>query len=104
MLRKSKKQDSRGSDPYLDNIATSQLRSYEVLRFILNDAQTIEVIDSLGLPSEMIWFKKKTVPMGFGPTKLEYADSARTIIDSVRSRRVCFRPLIDYELYMRKSQ
>ena len=92
---------TRGRDPYLDNIATSQLRSYEVLRFILNDPQTINVVDSLGLQSELPWFQEKTVPMGFGPTKLQYVDSSRTIFDSVRCRRVCFRPLIDFEPYMK---
>lgn len=92
---------TRGNDPYLDNIATSQLRSYEVLRFILNDSQTETVIDSAGLKSELPWFKEKTVPMGFGPTKLIYKRSDSTKIDSDRSRRVCFRPLIDFEPYMK---
>ena len=89
-----------GDDPYLDNIAFSQNRSYRVLKFILKDNQTKRGLDSLGL-GDLSWFKERTVPMGFGLNKLVYLEGQAEIeIDSIASRRVTFRPLIDFERYM----
>lgn len=88
-------------DPYLTNIRWSQDRSYEVLKFVLRDAQIVQTLDSMNMESQVDWFQKRTVPMGFGLNKLIYKDAAKSIVDMDRSRRVCFRPLIDFEPYMK---
>lgn len=88
-------------DPYLTNIRWSQERSYEVLKFVLRDSQIVLALDSMEMESQAQWFQKRTVPMGFGLNKLIYKDASKSVVDMDRSRRVCFRPLIDFEPYMK---
>lgn len=95
---------SGSGDPYLNNLSVSQTRSYRVLKFLLEDDQIKRTLDSLEI-RELPWFREKTVGMGFSFNKLlTTVQDGDTILDMDGSRRVSFRPLIDFERYMYLSK
>jgi hypothetical protein len=75
-----------------------------VLKFLLEDDQVKGALDSLEI-RELPWFREKTVGMGFSFNKLlTTVQDGDTILDMDGSRRVSFRPLIDFERYMYLSE
>jgi len=94
--------DGPTKNPYLYNLQLSQSRSFNVLQFVLSDSLLFQRMGPVQ-KGEMSWFKDRTVAMGFSSSQLVYAVSADStkapVEDKLRSRRVSFRPLIDFEKF-----
>jgi outer membrane protein OmpA-like peptidoglycan-associated protein len=75
---------------YLKNLELSQVRSYEVLNYLL---QLPDVHNA------RIWFRNNTAAMGYSSSKLIF-DQKSKLEDKQKSRRVSFRALLDYEQFM----
>ena len=94
--------DGPTQNPYLYNLQLSQSRSFNVLQFVLSDSLLFQGMNP-EQTGEMSWFKDRTVAMGFSSSQLVYLpqrDSTQAPReDKLRSRRVSFRPLIDFEKF-----
>lgn len=81
--------ESGAQSHYLCNLKLSQMRSFEVLNFLLEQDEVLHGD----------WFVNRAVAMGYSSSQRIFnADTRKE--DKVASRRVSFRALLDYEQFM----